>query len=407
MAAPGNMRSAIVTAAVMIAGSLAWIAGISLSGLKDSRGFFGAGPLIADANLILEVFLVAGITYGFLLARRGDIEAHQINQTTWVVLNIGLIALVMAGSMQDGENAKGRGLRQLAHRRDLAARGVRNAHRARGSVDRAADEQRAAAQPARGRVEKPDARGFRRLLGDRAARLSHLLLLVHRMRRFAAIVLASLAALWPALPTAQHGAKPEINSPFLVNPDVARWRKGFENEDREVYRKRNEILSATGVKPGMAVADVGARSALFTMLFAQAVKPGGRVYAVDISRAFIQHIGERARAEGMDNVTTILTKGTQTQLPEASLDLLYTCDTYHHFEHPGETLQSIRRALKPGGRMVVIDFEKIPGQTHQQRIDHTRADKQTAIREIEAAGFRFVEEKKLMSENYFAVFQRP
>jgi predicted methyltransferase len=57
--------------------------------------------------------------------------------------------------------------------------------------------------------------------------------------------------------------------------------------------------------------------------------------------------------------------------------------------------------------MVVIDFEKIPGQTHQQRIDHTRADKQTAIREIEAAGFRFVEEKKLMRENYFVVFQRP
>ena len=95
------MRSAVVTAAVMVAGSLAWIAGIWLSGLEGSRGFFGAGPLIADANLILEVFLVAGITYGFLLARRGNIEAHQINQTTWVVLNIGLIALVMAGSMED------------------------------------------------------------------------------------------------------------------------------------------------------------------------------------------------------------------------------------------------------------------------------------------------------------------
>src|SRR2546428_13432074 len=97
MAAPGNMRSAIVTAAVMIVGLLAWVAGISLAGLEGSRGFFGAGPLIADANLILEVFLVAGITYGFLLARRGNIDAHQINQTTWVVLNLGLIALVMAG----------------------------------------------------------------------------------------------------------------------------------------------------------------------------------------------------------------------------------------------------------------------------------------------------------------------
>src|SRR5256714_15276821 len=114
MAAPGNMRSAVVTAAVMIAGSLAWIAGIWLSGLEGSRGFFGAGPLIADANLILEVFLVAGITYGFLLARRGNIEAHQINQTTWVVLNLGLIALVMAGSMQDVKFAKAAALADRA-----------------------------------------------------------------------------------------------------------------------------------------------------------------------------------------------------------------------------------------------------------------------------------------------------
>src|SRR2546426_12678730 len=107
MAAPGNRRSAVSTAAVMIAGSLAWVAGILLAGLEASRGFFGAGPLIADANLILEIFLVAGITYGFLLARRGNIDAHQINQTTWVVLNLGLIALVMAGSMEDVKNGKG------------------------------------------------------------------------------------------------------------------------------------------------------------------------------------------------------------------------------------------------------------------------------------------------------------
>jgi hypothetical protein len=106
MAAPVNRRSAIVTAVVMIAGSLAWIVGIWWSGLEGSRGFLGPGPLIADANLILEIFLVAGITYGFLLARAGNIDAHRINQTTWVVLNLGLIVLVMAGSMQDVRIAK-------------------------------------------------------------------------------------------------------------------------------------------------------------------------------------------------------------------------------------------------------------------------------------------------------------
>ncbi len=112
MAAPKNKHSAIITAVVMVAGSLAWVAGISWSGLAGSPGFFGRGPLIADANLILEIFLVAGLSYGFALARRGDIDAHQVNQTTWVMLNIGLIALIMAGSMQDVTVS---GARDLAH----------------------------------------------------------------------------------------------------------------------------------------------------------------------------------------------------------------------------------------------------------------------------------------------------
>jgi len=99
-------RQAIATAAVMVLGSLAWVGGIWIAGMEGARGFFGLGPLIADANLILEVILVAGVSYGFLLARRGNIDAHQLNQTTWVVLNLGLIALVMAGSMQDVKLAK-------------------------------------------------------------------------------------------------------------------------------------------------------------------------------------------------------------------------------------------------------------------------------------------------------------
>jgi len=107
-------RPAIATAAAMVAGSLAWIGGIWASGLEGAPGFFGPGPLIADANLILEVFLVAGVSYGFALARRGNINAHQINQTTWVALNLGLIVLVMAGSMQDVRIAKTADLDRVA-----------------------------------------------------------------------------------------------------------------------------------------------------------------------------------------------------------------------------------------------------------------------------------------------------
>src|SRR5262249_47584715 len=156
----------------------------------------------------------------------------------------------------------------------------------------------------------------------------------------------------------------DINAPFR-SADVERWKKGFESDDREVYRNRREIVAAAAVKPGMAVADIGAGTGLFTMLFARAVQPGGRVYAVAISRAFVAYIRERAKAEGLDNVIAVLTQGTDTELAEGSVDLVYTCDTYHHFEQPAQTLQSIRRALRPGGRLVVVDFEKIPGQTRE------------------------------------------
>ncbi|HET7764584.1 MAG TPA: methyltransferase domain-containing protein [Burkholderiales bacterium] len=218
----------------------------------------------------------------------------------------------------------------------------------------------------------------------------------------------SLALLLMAAPVAaEEGAKPEINRPYVVDTDVARWNRTFENERREVYVKRDEIVAAAGAKPGMTVADIGAGTGLFTMLFADAVKPGGSVYAVDISQAFVDYIQETAKKRRVRNVTAVLTDGTDVKLPEGSVDLAYLSDVYHHFEHPAETLASIRKALKPGGRMVVVDYERIPGVTPAARVAHVRLDKRTAISEIEAAGFSLLEEKKkLMRQNYFLVFAK-
>jgi predicted methyltransferase len=224
------------------------------------------------------------------------------------------------------------------------------------------------------------------------------------MRRF----LAGLASfVFAAAFAAQEGAKPEINRPYVVDTDVASWNRSFESERREVYVKRAEIVAAAGVKPGMTVADVGAGTGLFTMLFADAVKPGGRVYAVDISPAFVEYIRETAKKRRVGNVTAVVNDGTEVPLPDASVDLVYLSDVYHHFEHPAQMLASIRKALKPGGHMVVVDYERIPGVTSPARIAHVRLDKQTAIREIEAAGFSLLEQKKMMRDNYFVVFSRP
>src|SRR5262249_28772351 len=151
-----------------------------------------------------------------------------------------------------------------------------------------------------------------------------------------------------------------------------------------------------GLRSDMVVADVGAGTGLFTMLFAKQV---AHVYAVDIVPEFLTHIRERATKEGVTNVETVLGKADDIALAPDSVDLVFLCDVYHHFEYPQSSLASIRRALRKNGELVVVDFERIEGQSPAWVLDHVRAGKDVVRAEIEAAGFAVTrEEKDLLSE---------
>lgn len=198
---------------------------------------------------------------------------------------------------------------------------------------------------------------------------------------------------------------PGINDSYR-DPDPAEAVKRFETESREVFSHRRKILAAAKVKPGMAVADVGAGTGLFTLLFAQEVGPGGKVYAADIAENFLRHIEKLAKQAGARNVETVLASADSSNLPPDSVDLAFICDTYHHFEFPHKTMASIRRALRPGGRVVVIDFHRIEGVSSDWVMNHVRAGQEVFRKEIEAAGFRLVEEPKFLKENYCMVFEK-
>jgi predicted methyltransferase len=208
-----------------------------------------------------------------------------------------------------------------------------------------------------------------------------------------------LALAWPAC----AGASPDINAPFR-NPDIATWTARFEHEGREVYDRREDIVHALALKPGMDVADVGAGTGLFTRMFARAVAPDGKVYAVDISTPFIEDILDNARSQGLDNIEGIVNEDTDAGLPPGSVDLVFICDTYHHFEYPRQMMESIHRALHPGGSVVVVDYRRIEGTSSPWILHHVRAGKQTVVQEIEAAGFRLSEDLDLLTENYFLRF---
>src|SRR5690606_25175451 len=94
-------------------------------------------------------------------------------------------------------------------------------------------------------------------------------------------------------------------------------------------------------------------------------------------------------------------------LPDGSVDTVFTCDTYHHFEYPQATLASIHRALRPGGTLVIVDFERIPGKSREWLLGHVRCGKEQVICEVTEAGFEVVEEVPLgFEENYFLRFRR-
>lgn len=221
--------------------------------------------------------------------------------------------------------------------------------------------------------------------------------------------LTTLLGLLASLTFAQDASvKPGINDKFLdPKLKVDEWTQKFETESREIFLQREKILAAVGLKPGMVVADVGAGTGLFTLSFSQAVGDGGKVYAVEIAKNFIQHIQARAAQAKAVNVQTILGTEKSVELPEASIDLAFICDVYHHFEYPQASLATLHKALKPGGELVLIDFKRIPGETSDFIMGHVRAGQEVFEAEVTAAGFEKAGEvKDVLKENYFVRFRR-
>jgi len=207
----------------------------------------------------------------------------------------------------------------------------------------------------------------------------------------------------------EHSVRPGINETFLKSDlDIKEWVGRFEVESREIFAARHEILQATAINPGDRVADIGAGTGLFTRMFSELVGTEGWVFAVDIAPRFIEHIRQQAHDDHLSNVTVVLCPEDSVALPPASIDVAFVCDTYHHFEYPKSTLASIYRALRPDGKLIVIDFERIPGTSREFVLEHVRAGKKEFRSEMESAGFEFVKEVDLetLKENYFLVLRK-
>jgi SAM-dependent methyltransferase len=224
-------------------------------------------------------------------------------------------------------------------------------------------------------------------------------------RRASLVLLVAASATLASCTTRRHPGPNDAYQDPRVSAAV--WNHYFEDDGRgEIYQQRRAIVKLAAAKPGMRVADVGAGTGLFSMLLSDAVGPDGVVYAEEVVDRFSHYIAERAERERRTNVVSVQGTETGIGLPPGSIDLAFLCDVYHHFEQPTPMLASIRRALREGGELLLVDFIREPGRSPAWVFEHVRASEAAVTREIEAAGFTRVAADHDFHDSYALRFRR-
>lgn len=243
--------------------------------------------------------------------------------------------------------------------------------------------------------------------------LHALLTLLACAARPAATPAAPAAAIPPTAPPAVAAVDqpPQgLNDAFLAEDlDAQQWTQRFERPEREVYAYREQVVAALGLPPGAAVADVGAGTGAYVGPLAEAVGPQGTVYAVELSPGFVQHLAERAAAAGLTQVQVIQSTDAATNLPPESVDVAILVDVYHHLEQDEPFLADLARALRPDGRMVLVEFERIPGVSSDWILEHVALSQEEVQARLLGFGWRDPVELTPpgMTENYVLSVQRP
>jgi predicted methyltransferase len=185
--------------------------------------------------------------------------------------------------------------------------------------------------------------------------------------------------------------------------DVEYWSSVFDDPARDAWQKPAELVAALGVRRGGVVADVGAGTGYFSRRLAEAVGPEGTVLAVETEPNLVVHVRRRAERERTPNVVPILASPDAPRLPVGLVDLILLVDTYHHLDDRRTYLPALRRFLRPGGRVAVVDWHKRDLPVGPP-LDHKLAREQV-LDEMTASGFVLDAEHGMLPYQYFLVFR--
>jgi len=207
-----------------------------------------------------------------------------------------------------------------------------------------------------------------------------------------------LAVLGPALAGADSPRRPAP----VMGWQGAAW---LERADRDEEQRPDEVIRKMGLRDGQVVADLGAGSGYFTRRMAQAVAPSGRVYAVDVQPEMIALLKSNLEKAGIENVVAVLSTADDPKLPTGALDWILLVDVYHELQQPKAVLARMREALKPAGRVALVEY-RLEGLTALHIREEHRMSPKQVLAEWEPAGFRLVKRHEFLPTQHFFVFEK-
>ena len=182
--------------------------------------------------------------------------------------------------------------------------------------------------------------------------------------------------------------------------------KSLTAPDRDARQKPEELVQSMDLKPGMVVADIGMGAGYMLPFLSRAVGLDGRVMAEDIQDDFLALARTKAAGDKLGNVAFIKGSEKDPALPPGTVDVALALDSYHHYDYPQQMLAGIRKGLKPGGRLVIVEYYKRAGAMANGRaLEHIRLDAPDVVKEVEANGFQLLSQREhIPGSQYMLVF---
>jgi len=204
-------------------------------------------------------------------------------------------------------------------------------------------------------------------------------------------MLVSCCTLWhahaeDAAPAPETDATARKPAPIMTFHG-ADW---LERPERDTEERPEEVIAAMGLEPGNVVADIGCGTGYFSRRFAKAVGATGRVYGVEIQPEFLEMLKERCAKEEIANVIPLLGTEKDPMLPPHSCDWIFMADVYHEFQYPKEMLAAFKKALKPGGRLCLLEY-RLLGETGRHIKEEHRMSVKQVLAEWQPAGYELVD----------------